>query len=75
MAFNRAMNTEHPDKKLIQSLGGPAKVALKIGLDPSAGGVQRVHNWMTRGIPAAVRLSNLKLFGNTAEKPAKKKAA
>jgi hypothetical protein len=43
------------DKELIQSLGGPAKVAGLLKL-PKAGGVQRVSNWMTRGIPARMKL-------------------
>lgn len=43
------------DKALIERLGGPAKVAELLGFDKH-GGVQRVHNWMTRGIPARVKL-------------------
>lgn len=42
---------EHPDWTLITDLGGPAKVAERIGAT-----VQRVQNWKTRGIPAAVKL-------------------
>lgn len=49
------------DKKIIISLGGPAKVAELLGLN-KAGGVQRVHNWMTRGIPAKEKLKRPDLF-------------
>lgn len=63
MVFNPPMNVPNPDKKLIADLGGPAAVARKIGLDPSNGGVQRVYNWMTRGIPSAIRLDHLNIFG------------
>jgi hypothetical protein len=44
------------DADLIQKLGGPAKVAGLLNL-PKAGGVQRVHNWTKRGIPARVKLA------------------
>ncbi|HVL77600.1 MAG TPA: hypothetical protein VM406_16420 [Noviherbaspirillum sp.] len=50
------------DKKLIEDLGGPAKVAEQLGYDKAQGGVQRVHNWMTRGIPAKVKLERPDLF-------------
>lgn len=56
------MNTPHPDKAVIDALGGPAEVARRLNLDPK-NGVQRVHNWTTRGIPPAVRLENLNIFG------------
>lgn len=64
------MNAPHPDKKVIADLGGPAEVARALGLDPANGGVQRVHNWMTRGIPSAVRLSHLQYFGEAPSQPA-----
>ena len=50
------------DKTIINSLGGPTKVALLLGLDPKNGGVQRVQNWLTRGIPAAVKIKHPDLF-------------
>ena len=50
------------DSALIDKLGGPARVADLIGLT-SKGRAQRVHNWRTRGIPAAVRLQHLDVFG------------
>lgn len=49
------------DCKLIESLGGPAKVAKLLGYD-SPGGIQRVHNWKARGIPASVKLEHPELF-------------
>ena len=44
-------------RKLIEKLGGPAKLAAKLGYS-----VQRVHNWIVRGIPYKVRVENPKLF-------------
>jgi hypothetical protein len=70
MVCNQAMNAPHPDKKVIADLGGPAEVARALGLDPANGGVQRVHNWMTRGIPPAIRLSHLEYFGDPPAKRA-----
>lgn len=47
----------HKDKKIIQSLGGTAKIADLLGYS-----VQRVSNWTRRGIPSKVKLDNCKLF-------------
>lgn len=47
----------HVDAELIQRLGGPAKVAELLRLRKK-GGAQRVQNWMTRGIPAQVKLDH-----------------
>lgn len=55
------MNEIASDKDLIDSLGGAAKVAALLGLEKH-GGVQRVHNWKTRGIPASVKISRPDLF-------------
>lgn len=49
------------DSKLIDHLGGPAKVARLLGYS-NAGGVQRVQNWKSRGIPPKVRLERPDLF-------------
>ena len=49
------------DKLLIKALGGPAKVAELLGYDKD-GGVQRVHNWVTRGIPSRVKVARPDLF-------------
>lgn len=45
------------DKELIDALGGTSKVARMLDL-----GVQRVHNWRSRGIPPAVKLRWPDLF-------------
>lgn len=50
------------DKDLIRSLGGSTRVAELLGLDKTAGGVQRVHNWKKRGIPAQVKLNHPQIF-------------
>lgn len=55
------MENKHPDEKLIEALGGPAKVADKLGFDKE-GGTQRVHNWTVRGIPAQVKVDHPELF-------------
>ncbi len=52
----------HPDAELIKQLGGSTRVAELLGFDKAAGGVQRVQNWTTRGIPAAVKLKHPDLF-------------
>ena len=57
------MNTQiEKDKAMIQELGGPAKVADLLNYDKKKGGVQRVYNWTSRGIPSKVKLENLDLF-------------
>jgi len=49
------------DKQIIEDLGGPAKVAELLGYDKH-GGVQRVQNWTTRGIPPKVKIEHPDLF-------------
>lgn len=49
------------DKKIIEDLGGAAKVAELLGLEKH-GGTQRVHNWTVRGIPPKVKLEYPHLF-------------
>lgn len=49
------------DKKIIEDLGGPAKVA-EILCWVKPGSVQRVQNWTTRGIPAQVKLDYPHIF-------------
>lgn len=51
------------DKELIAKLGGAAKLAELLGYDKK-GGTQRVHNWVSRGIPAKVKLEHQELFLN-----------
>lgn len=60
------------DKALIEELGGPAKLADRLGYDKD-GGVQRVQNWTTRGIPAAVKVTRPDLFMKDAIKRAAKR--
>ncbi len=49
------------DSERIFALGGPARVAELLGFDKDIG-TQRVHNWLTRGIPAKVKVENPHLF-------------
>jgi hypothetical protein len=55
------MGAMNSDREKIESLGGPAKLAEKLGYEKN-GGTQRVHNWTTRGIPARVKLERPDLF-------------
>ncbi len=48
------------DAELIRNLGGPTVLAARLKF--KKGGVQRVANWMTRGIPARVKLDHPDLF-------------
>jgi hypothetical protein len=58
MVFNPAMDDKaHPDWALILDLGGPTKVAERLGL-PKIGGAQRVQNWKQRGIPSFLKLEH-----------------
>lgn len=56
------------DKKLIEDLGGPTKVCELLGYEKH-GGVQRVQNWLTRGIPPRVKLDHPDLFLNRVQHP------
>lgn len=55
----RVMN----DSELIAHLGGPAKLAERLGY-VKEGGVQRVQNWISRGIPAQVKIDFQEIFLN-----------
>lgn len=55
------MTTVERDRALIDALGGAARVAVLLGIDKN-GGVQRVHNWKTRGIPPSIKVSRPDLF-------------
>jgi len=46
------------DKDLIAKHGGASVLAKKLGFASK----QRVHNWMTRGIPPSIKLAYPKLF-------------
>jgi hypothetical protein len=52
------MTEQHPDAVRIDQLGGPTKVAERLGIAAESGSVQRVSNWKKRGIPAAVKLKH-----------------
>ena len=54
-------NTRMNDAELIAHLGGPAKVAALLNLEGDFG-VQRVFNWISRGIPPGVKLERPDLF-------------
>lgn len=57
MVFNTSMT----DQELIAQLGGPAKLAERLGFEKE-GGVQRVQNWISRGIPAQVKVDFQEIF-------------
>lgn len=64
------------DATLIKTLGGAAKVAERLGYDKDAGGVQRVHNWIKRGIPPRVKLEHPDIFLSVAvRRPVSQEAA
>jgi hypothetical protein len=46
------------DKELIVQLGGATILAKRLGFNSK----QRVHNWLTRGIPPSVKLAYPKIF-------------
>lgn len=50
------------DRKIIENLGGATKVAKLLNYDLEKGGAQKVHNWITRGIPPKVKLEFPNLF-------------
>jgi hypothetical protein len=51
-------NQLQSDRDLIARLGGPTTLAKRLGFNSK----QRVHNWLTRGIPPAVKLTYPKIF-------------
>lgn len=54
-------NQIESDARLIESLGGASKLADLLGFEKQKG-LQRVHNWATRGIPSHVKLKWPELF-------------
>lgn len=52
------------DAEIIYHYGGAAKFAALLGLE-KPGSIQRVSNWITRGIPAEIKLKHPELFGIT----------
>lgn len=68
MHTNRVVQL-HPDAKVIETLGGSAALARRLGyLQPH--GTRRVNNWKYRGIPEVIRLRRPDIFG----KPSKRAA-
>ena len=49
------------DEQLINSLGGPAKVAELLKFE-MPGGRYRVQNWKKRGIPSSVKVDHANIF-------------
>lgn len=47
-------------ENIIDALGGSAKVAKLLGISDK-GGISRVCNWRSRGVPAQVLIDNPKL--------------
>lgn len=50
------------DAALIHALGGPRKVCELLGYDKRTGGVQRINNWLMRGIPYKIKLEHAALW-------------
>lgn len=74
-SLNMVCNTGMTDTELIAHYGGPAKLARLLGF-PEHGGVQRIQNWTTRGIPPAVKVQFPEIFLNIpAPAPAEAKEA
>jgi len=57
------MNTLQQDRELIAQLGGTTAICKKLGFKK-----QRVHNWLTRGIPPAIKLAYPQIFLKKAKK-------
>lgn len=55
------MDEKQRARQIVDSLGGPAKVAGLLGW-PKHGGTQRVQNWLVRGIPSSVKVMRPDLF-------------
>jgi hypothetical protein len=63
MVFNVVMDEQiKKDKAKLLALGGATKVAELLNLDKRNGGVQRVQNWLTRGIPSKVKVEFSEIF-------------
>jgi hypothetical protein len=62
ICLNAVFNHDMTDQELIKALGGSTRVAELLGYDKTTGGVQRVQNWIRRGIPAEVKLKFPHIF-------------
>lgn len=60
--MNSPEKVMHKDAELIDSLGGPADVARRLGFEMPRG-TQRVQNWKYRGIPPYTRVTRTDVFG------------
>ena len=72
-SLNMVCNIGMTDTELIAHYGGPAKLARKLGFSEQ-GGVQRIQNWTTRGIPPAVKVQFPEIFLNVPKTPARGEA-
>ena len=72
-SLNMVCNIGMTDTELIAHYGGPAKLARLLGF-PEQGGVQRIQNWTTRGIPPAVKVQFPEIFLNAPTPPARGEA-
>lgn len=62
------------DAELIKNLGGPTALAKRLKYK-KPGSVQRVANWITRGIPARIKLEHPELFRRKQPKTRKESVA
>ena len=56
--------------ELIDKAGGDTKFGRLLGIDRTDGFQQRIHNWRSRGIPAAVVLEHLNVIEELKAAPA-----
>ena len=57
------------DRDRIKELGGPANVARLLNFDLRRGGIQRVQNWIARGIPSHIKVKHPDIFMRGTAKP------
>jgi len=50
------------DGEFIDALGGPRRVCELLRYDAENGGLQRIYNWRTRGIPSKVLLEHAAIW-------------
>lgn len=60
--FSGQKTKQTADAEFIEKLGGPTKLAEILNYDKKVGGVQRVQNWITRGIPSSVKIEHPEIF-------------
>ena len=74
LCLNMVFNDGMTDSDLNEKLGGPSRLAERLGYG-KAGGVQRVQNWKVRGIPPRVKLERPDLFLPERQQPEVQPAA